>query len=189
MPADGAIDALLTRKDEAIRESLKSFEAEQARGAIGVHCKAGLGRTGTLISLYLMKHYGMTTPELIGWLRLCRPGSVIGPQQNFLGDMEKRMWREGEAHRRRGPESPPPASAMSTAMKGLSVSGSGPRCSPSGSAHSSPNASPNPMRPPRASEQARAGILPFSCQLLKQQLQMLEIKVLSMREMICKEDI
>ena len=29
-----------------------------------------------------------------------RPGSVIGPQQNFLGDMEKRMWREGEAHRR-----------------------------------------------------------------------------------------
>ena len=31
---------------------------------------------------------------------LCRPGSVIGPQQNFLGDMEKRMWREGEAYRR-----------------------------------------------------------------------------------------
>jgi cell division cycle 14 len=68
--------------------------AENEKGALAVHCKAGLGRTGTLISLYLMKHFGLTTPEVISWLRLCRPGSVIGPQQNFLQDMEKRMWRE-----------------------------------------------------------------------------------------------
>ena len=68
--------------------------AETEKGALAVHCKAGLGRTGTLISLFLMKHYGLTTPEVISWLRLCRPGSVIGPQQNFLQEMEKRMWRE-----------------------------------------------------------------------------------------------
>lgn len=75
--------------------------AETEKGALAVHCKAGLGRTGTLISLFLMKHYGLTTPEVISWLRLCRPGSVIGPQQNFLQEMEKRMWREGESARKR----------------------------------------------------------------------------------------
>ena len=72
---------------------------ETEKGALAVHCKAGLGRTGTLISLYLMKHCGLTYYEIIGWLRLCRPGSVIGLQQNFLEGMQERMWREGEAHR------------------------------------------------------------------------------------------
>lgn len=45
---------------------------------------AGLGRTGTLIGCYLMKRYCFTAAEAIGWIRICRPGSVIGPQQNFL---------------------------------------------------------------------------------------------------------
>lgn len=45
---------------------------------------AGLGRTGTLIACYIMKHYKFTAAECIAWLRICRPGSVIGPQQNWL---------------------------------------------------------------------------------------------------------
>jgi cell division cycle 14 len=45
---------------------------------------AGLGRTGTLIGAYLMKHFKFTAAEVIAWLRICRPGSVIGPQQNYL---------------------------------------------------------------------------------------------------------
>lgn len=45
---------------------------------------AGLGRTGTLIGCYIMKHFKFTAPECIAWLRICRPGSVIGPQQNYL---------------------------------------------------------------------------------------------------------
>lgn len=45
---------------------------------------AGLGRTGTLIACYMMKHYRLTAAEAIAWIRICRPGSIIGPQQNFV---------------------------------------------------------------------------------------------------------
>ena len=43
-----------------------------------MHCRAGLGRTGTLIGLYIMYKYGFEPRSLIGWLRITRPGSVIG---------------------------------------------------------------------------------------------------------------
>ncbi|XP_030025274.2 dual specificity protein phosphatase CDC14C [Manduca sexta] len=75
--------------------------AEAARGAVAVHCKAGLGRTGTLIACYMMKHHGFTAREAIAWLRVCRPGSVIGHQQWFLENIQPRMHAEGEAYRRR----------------------------------------------------------------------------------------
>ena len=67
--------------------------AEALPGALAVHCKAGLGRTGTLIALYMMKHHGFTAREAMGWLRIVRPGSVIGEQQDFLCAREALMQR------------------------------------------------------------------------------------------------
>ncbi|GFH22288.1 uncharacterized protein HaLaN_19734 [Haematococcus lacustris] len=79
---------------------LKFLEiAESEPGALAIHCKAGLGRTGVLICCYCMKHFRFTVEEVIGYIRVCRPGSVIGPQQNFLRDVEARMWHEGDVWR------------------------------------------------------------------------------------------
>jgi cell division cycle 14 len=80
--------------DSIIKDFLKIAETEP--GALAVHCKAGLGRTGTLIGLFCMKHFDFPPADFIGWIRLCRPGSVLGPQQQFLVEMETeaRKWRE-----------------------------------------------------------------------------------------------
>lgn len=68
---------------------------ENEPGAVAVHCKAGLGRTGTLIGMYAMKHFQFPARAYIGWNRICRPGSILGPQQQFLCDMQHEMFQAG----------------------------------------------------------------------------------------------
>ena len=61
--------------------------------------QAGLGRTGVLICCYLMKHYCFTAEQAIAYIRVCRPGSVIGPQQTFLQTNQKQLWKHGDVFR------------------------------------------------------------------------------------------
>ncbi|KAJ1525743.1 hypothetical protein ONE63_008951 [Megalurothrips usitatus] len=81
---------------------------ESTKGAVAVHCKAGLGRTGSLIGCFIMKHYGLTARETIAWIRLCRPGSIIGHQQQWLEEKQSKMWAQGELYRREHGPTPTP---------------------------------------------------------------------------------
>ena len=66
-----------TPSDDIVNEFLRQSEAET--GVVAVHCKAGLGRTGTLIGCYAMKHFKFPAAFFIGWIRIARPGSILGP--------------------------------------------------------------------------------------------------------------
>ena len=63
--------------------------------------QAGLGRTGTLIACYCMKHFNFPADAFIGWIRIARPGSVLGPQQQFLNDIQDEMFKRGIEYRKK----------------------------------------------------------------------------------------
>lgn len=83
-----------TPSDEIILKFISVVE--KASGAVAIHCKAGLGRTGTLIACWMMKNFRLTAAQSMAWLRICRPGSVIGPQQHFLIDKQQWCWKLGQ---------------------------------------------------------------------------------------------
>ena len=65
-----------------IRIASELFDVKKQ--SMGVHCKAGLGRTGCLIGAYLIYRHGFAAGEVIAFMRFMRPGMVVGPQQHWL---------------------------------------------------------------------------------------------------------
>ncbi|RQM25754.1 hypothetical protein B5M09_007931 [Aphanomyces astaci] len=65
-----------------LRRFLAACEATP--GAVAVHCKAGLGRTGTVIGCYMIKHDGFKAKDAIGWLRSTAEASASHPYMEIL---------------------------------------------------------------------------------------------------------
>ena len=86
------------RKTKLIIEHFLDL-VENEKGGVAVHCKAGLDRTGTLIAIYAMKHYRFPARAFIGYIRICRPGSILGPQQAFLVQEQEKYFKLGDEYR------------------------------------------------------------------------------------------
>jgi len=48
-----------------------------------------------------MKHYGFPPAAYIGWIRIARPGSILGPQSQYLLNMDRKMMELGGTEARK----------------------------------------------------------------------------------------
>ena len=55
---------------------------------VAIHCTAGLGRTGLLICIWLIIKLNFTPKNAIAYIRMIRPGSIMGYQGVFLESIE-----------------------------------------------------------------------------------------------------
>mmetsp|Transcript_52790 Transcript_52790/g.138887 ORF Transcript_52790/g.138887 Transcript_52790/m.138887 type:complete len:278 (-) Transcript_52790:1544-2377(-) len=63
----------------------------------GFGTKDGFGRTGTLVAAYLIKQHRFRVREAIAWVRIMRPGSIVGAQQHVLAALESEPRESPEA--------------------------------------------------------------------------------------------
>jgi atypical dual specificity phosphatase len=75
---------------------MSAIDKAHARGiGVGIHCGAGLGRTGTMLACYFVKK-GMSASAAIAHVRKVRPGSIETPEQaTAVSDYARRLKRQG----------------------------------------------------------------------------------------------
>lgn len=56
-------------------------------GNVLVHCVAGISRSGTIVTAYLMRKYGMTFAEALHFVQQKRP--IVDPNPGFVKQLQK----------------------------------------------------------------------------------------------------
>lgn len=78
--------------DRAVAFAHKTITSKKR---VMVHCAAGMGRAGTILACYLIKHGGLSADEAITRIRRERPGSIQStPQENVIKMYERRVRAE-----------------------------------------------------------------------------------------------
>lgn len=103
-----------------VRDFIKLVDRLNSKDlAVAIHCRAGLGRTGTMIAAYLIYQYARdhknkkdhnidcpclrlspteVARSVIGYLRIMRPGSVLSGQPEFLENISCLLMQAGSAN-------------------------------------------------------------------------------------------
>jgi atypical dual specificity phosphatase len=81
---------------EKLKQAADEIDSQLKEGRnVLVHCLAGVGRTGSSISAYMILYQGKTAAEAIEALRAARPGSVERNQEKAVYAFENRFKAPG----------------------------------------------------------------------------------------------
>lgn len=74
-----------------VEQAIASIDDFFAQGlAVAMHCRAGLGRTGTVLACYLVSQ-GSPAKQAIEEVRMKRPGSIETPEQVAVIELFERQ--------------------------------------------------------------------------------------------------
>ncbi|HNN97382.1 MAG TPA: ATP-binding cassette domain-containing protein, partial [Pseudomonadota bacterium] len=119
------VDMDVPSEEAAARLASQIAELVAAGRSVGFHCKAGLGRTGTMLACQLIWE-GVPAPQALTQVRSVEPGWIQSDKQvAFLGRFEdwlRRMWPMEQGQRKKRSASPhehpnPQQGAVMTAKK------------------------------------------------------------------------